>query len=196
MVFIKYPSHVNSHGTAKNLIRKHVMSPTKFTITQTTNDHFDISDVSRHAKRPWPITNSAGVTKLKFIILQLVWQLLWQLTCEGVCGVNNANYDRNLLMTSRTYNLHIQHINYLQTVSLHTIFRWQITEPMIARDQGWVSTLLQIQCCPNPRVKGTDFMWSACHWRHNRNDLLNPDHCTGKQNHGTAPALHRTPWVA
>ena len=37
-------------------MRKHVMSPTKFTMTQTTNDHFNIPDVSQHVKR-W-ITNN------------------------------------------------------------------------------------------------------------------------------------------
>ena len=60
---------MTSHDTAKNLMRKHVMSPTKFTMTQTTNDHFNISDVSQHVKRWITNNDSNGVTHPKFIIL-------------------------------------------------------------------------------------------------------------------------------
>ena len=60
---------MTSHDTAKNLMRKHVMSPTKFTMTQTTNDHFNISDVSQHVKRWITNNDSNGVTNPKFIIL-------------------------------------------------------------------------------------------------------------------------------
>ena len=47
---IKHPSQVTSHDTAKKVMRGHVMSPTKFTMTQTSNDHFEISDVSQCVK--------------------------------------------------------------------------------------------------------------------------------------------------
>ena len=66
MLFIKHPSEVTSHDTAKNLMRKHVMSPNKFTMTRTTKENFNISDVSQHVKRQLPINDSAGVTKTIF----------------------------------------------------------------------------------------------------------------------------------
>ena len=50
---------------------------------------------------------------------------MWQLTWGGVCGVNII-YDPNTLTNDRIYNLHTQHINYLQTVSFHIILWWQL----------------------------------------------------------------------
>ena len=77
-------------------------------MTQTTNDHFNISDVSQHVKR-W-ITNNW----LQWSYQPEIYNFdnsfdnrVWQLTCDGVCGVNHASYDGNLLTYDPIYNLRV-----------------------------------------------------------------------------------------
>ena len=106
VLLIKYPRHVTSDDTTKNLMRKHVMSPTKFTMKQTTNEHFNISDVSQHVKHQLPITDSAGVTKPELIILTIHLTVGLTAHMQWCVWYNSARYDRNLLTNDRIYNLH------------------------------------------------------------------------------------------
>ena len=76
-------------------------------MTQTTNDHFNISDVSQHVKR-W-ITNNWLQWSYQPEIYNFdnSFDNRFDSSRATVCVVNHASYDGNLLTYDRIYHLRV-----------------------------------------------------------------------------------------